>query len=63
MQLLTCPAPAREWYRTESGGWACRPWTAQGVRDVKSYGGWFLAGRHSFDSTATARLAGVRDES
>lgn len=58
MDRLTCPAPRREWYNT-GNGWAAKPWTRQGVADVKSYGGWFAVGHHEFESTAVARFAGA----
>ena len=57
----TLPAPKRESYSTPDG-WATRPWTLQGVRDVKSYGGWFLKGRHMFANAQAAKLAGIPDE-
>ena len=55
---LTFPAPKRETYNTPDD-WASRRWTEQGVRDVILAGGWFVKGRHHFESRAVAKLAGV----
>ena len=60
--MLKYPAPKRESYTTV-GGWSTRPWTEQGVRDVLTYDGYFLKGRHEFESREVARLAGVREDS
>lgn len=51
---LTYPAPRREWYRTESGGWASRPWTVAGTLRTCASGGYFHLGRgiHDFEDNA-----------
>lgn len=61
-RTLAFPAPARMSVSTGRGLWSLTEWTAVGVHDVFSYGGWFARGRHDFDSLATAKLAGRGDE-
>ena len=59
---MTLPAPARMSVELGNGRYFSKPWDAAGVQAYKQIGGWFLSGKHDFDSPGTARLAGVRGE-
>lgn len=47
---LSVPAPRREWFRTESGGWASRPWSKRARAEYAANGGLFVQGAHDIET-------------
>lgn len=47
---LSCLATRREWFKTENGAWASRPWTKQARASYIANGGYFTPGAHDLCS-------------
>lgn len=60
--MLTYPTPRRMAVETPKGKWYSAKWTAEGIRQLQSAGGWFYKGGHDFADLAAAKQAGVRSD-